>query len=290
MIKTLLVPIAGSDSDWAVLTTAQLIAKPLAAHIGFYHVRLSAGEAAARAPHVDFCVGPALPKALAQLELQEHQLSAAAADHVKSFCAEQGIAIAQTPATAGSVTAAWLEEKDRASGRLMAHARHSDLIILGRPRHDDYMPKLLVEDILVGSGRPIVIAPDSPRSAASLKTIVVGWKDTPESARALGAAYPLLEAAEKVILLHVADAGSSASSALRELARQLKWHGISAETRDIDAGSGPLPARLAEAAGQVDADLLVIGAFGHSRLRELVFGGVTQSFLDHGDLPVFMMS
>lgn len=287
MIRTIFVPASGSSSDEAVFATALAAARPLRAHLDFHHIRLTAVEAAARAPHVDFCVGGAVPAALRFIEKDVEGLSELAAAHFKSFCAQQAVEIRDTPVADG-VSASYLEEHGPAGHHLMIHARHSDLIVLGRPNRVDYMPSMLLEDLLVGSGRPILIAPQSAPEALT-DTVVVGWKETPEAARALGAASPLLDRANKVILLTLVerDAGDISYSS-QHLARQLQWRGIKAEVRVLPRGKGDISRQLASEAAQLHATLLVLGGFGHSRLRELVFGGVTAAFLDHADVPVFI--
>jgi nucleotide-binding universal stress UspA family protein len=292
MIKSIFVPASGSSTDTAVFATALAAARPLRAHLDFYHVRIPTAEAAARTPHFDFCVGSALPKALEYVETREEQLAANAAEHFKSFCAEHGIDLCESPETSDTVSARWREDENGTAHQLASYARHSDLIVVGRPRHADYMPTMLMEDLLVGCGRPILIAPDSPPKTLT-GSIVVGWKETPESARALGAAYPLLEKAQQVVLLNVAEADSDNSStpkSLAHLAQQLKWHGITAEPRFIpNRSKEQLADQLTRVAAELSADLLVVGGFGHSRLRELIFGGMTQSLLEYAELPVFMM-
>jgi len=237
-------------------------------------------------------VGAALPKELEFLETRGRQLAANAAEHFELFCREHRIDRRESPEACDTVSARWLEDKDGTGDQLVSHARHSDLIVMGRPRHVDYMPMMLLEDLLVGCGRPIIIAPESPPKALT-GTILVGWKETPESARALGAAYPLLEKAKQVVLLNIAEEGSANASdhkSLAHLAQQLRWHGIAAEPRLIPHRSKEELARqLRGVAAELNADLLVVGGFGHSRLRELIFGGMTQSLLESAGVPVFMM-
>lgn len=289
VIKTILVPVSGSSTDDAVFATALAAARPLAAHLDFYHVRLNPAEAAVRAPHTDFVMGAALPEALAGLSEEEAQRSAAAAAHVKSFCDRHRIPLRTAPDATAALSASFLEERSRAHDRLMIHARHDDLVVLGRSSHADYLPPTLMEDLLVGCGRPLLLAPDfAPVSLTG--RIVVGWKETPEAARALGAAWPLLEKAKELILLSLLDEAQGTPRFLEHLALQLRWHGIKAETRVVSGQPHALSHQLARAASDLKADLLVVGAFGHSRLRELVFGGVTQSLLEHANVPVFMMN
>jgi nucleotide-binding universal stress UspA family protein len=288
MIKTILVPASGSSTDDTVFATALAAAQPLSAHLAFYHVRLSAIEAAERAPQAEFCAGGSLPVALNALREVESDLSQAAAAHVQSFCSRHSVPMRETPEQPGTVSASFLEEQNRARDRLMQHARHNDLIVLGRASHIDYLPSTLMEDLLVGSGRPILIAPDFLPTTLT-GTVVLGWKETQESARAVGAALPLLEKAGKVILLHIVEREPAVSDSLKHHPRQLQWHGVAADIHVIAGGPHPLTYHLARAAAELRADLLVAGGFGHSRLRERAFGGVTRSLIEHANMPVFMV-
>ncbi len=288
MIKTILVPTSGSRSDDSVFATALAVARPLDAHLEFYHLRLTVYEAAVRAPHVQFCRGRAMTDALEHLRAQDEQLSANAVKHFEAFCSASKVAVQATPTTREEISANWSEETDQPEMNLMFHARHSDLVVLGRARNVDLMPNNLIEMLLVGCGRPIVIAPDSPPTSVT-GTIVVGWKETSEAARALAAAMPLLRRAQRVVLVGVAEGGAAAPEALDHLMRQLAWHGIAAETRVSGDKSKPVAAQLLQAAADLHADLLVVGGFGHAPLREVVFGGVTQTLIEHAELPVFIL-
>jgi nucleotide-binding universal stress UspA family protein len=288
MIRTIFVPASGSSTDEPVFTTALTAARALAAHVDFYHVRLSAAQAAARAPRVDLCAGAALPVALQVLSENTEHLSEVARAHVTAFCDRHDIAVREVPGSAPSVSASFLEEQDFAHDRIVFHARHSDLVVLGRPSHIDYMPSSLIEDILMECGRPILIAPDySPKTLTG--TVVVGWKETPHCARALSAAYPLLAQAQKIILLNLTEGGAGIRASLEHLAQCLKWHGMRVETHSVASSARTLTYEISRAADDLHADLLVVGGFGHRRLRETLFGGVTQSLLKHAGMPVFMM-
>jgi nucleotide-binding universal stress UspA family protein len=121
------------------------------------------------------------------------------------------------------------------------------------------------------------------------RSVVVGWKETPEAARAVAAAMPLLQAAERVILVFAGEDTAPDSSGIDDLAAQLAWHGVRAERRCIGAGPRRSEAVLHDVAAEVDAGLLVVGGYGHGPLREAAFGGVTSALIAHADLPVLMM-
>jgi nucleotide-binding universal stress UspA family protein len=287
MIRTILVPASGTDTDQSVFATALAIARPLGAHLHVYHVDISACEAALHAPHVDFTDGEALRSALEHLREQGETLAARARENFDRFCADQDIRIRNAPEGAGRVSAHWSEETDAAAQRLAFHTRHSDLVVLGRSRHTDYLPRLLIDNLLVGTGRPVVIAPATP-PAHLTGTIVIGWKETPEAARALASAMPLLEAAQRVVLVSVVEPGSASTAALEDLAGALAWHGIQADIRLSDDAALPTTEQLRTVAIELGADLLVTGGYGHAQLRELIFGGITETLVRTAELPVLM--
>jgi nucleotide-binding universal stress UspA family protein len=287
MIKTIFIPASGSDTDTRVFATALAVAKPFRAHMQFFHLHLSPGEAAVRAPHVEFAIGGALVDALEKLRQHGATLSANAFAHCRDFCEIQEVRMHRDPTESGTVSASWTEETRGAMSRLMFHARHSDVVVLGRPRNRDYMPLGLIETLLMGSGRPIILAPEGPAPEA-IRTIVVGWKETPEASRALTAAMPLLEQADRVVLVAIAEEGAASKEALDDLARHLTWHGISPEVH-IASDSAPARNQLQRVAAQLQADLLVVGGFGHGQFRERMFGGVTQALIEEAKLAVLMM-
>ena len=173
------------------------------------------------------------------------------------------------------------------------HSRYSDLIVINRPNAE--RPGTggahLTEEVVLSSGRPILVAPDDFAATSFGKRIAIAWNATREAARALNDAIPLLEAAEKVQLI-IVDAKSRSVDAGQEpgadIARHLARHGCSVEVEPINSADGDVGQTLLKGAHDFDADLLVMGAYGHSRLREIVLGGVTQTVLEQAHLPVLM--
>jgi nucleotide-binding universal stress UspA family protein len=289
MIKSIFVPMSGTATDESVLATALAIAKPLKAHLDFYHVRLSDIEAAVRTPPVEFCPASALTGVLAQLRTKEDTVANAAASHIEEFCRKNAIAFRSTPGDQAEMTARRLEEIDQSEERFVFLARHHDLAILGRPHTSDLVSYNLIETMLKHAGTPVVIAPENPPTRP-IETVVVGWNESSVAARALTVALPLLATARNVVLIGIAVDGSVAAG-LDATALHLEWHGIHATTkltkpRSKSPPSGP---ELMALATQMNADLLVVGGYGHMPLREIIFGGVTQSLIEGADLPVLMM-
>ena len=149
----------------------------------------------------------------------------------------------------------------------------------------------LFEAVLFDARMPILLVPGAAAAAAGLpSTVFVAFRDTPESARAIAAALPLLKRADQVILASVAEEGAAEQRGLEpmnDMARHLARHGVTVEIRELPAWKDPAEGLLKEA-DAVGAELVVAGAYGHSRLREYLLGGVTRELIRHCRLPLLM--
>lgn len=287
MIKTILVPASGSDTDAVVFETALAAARPCRAHLEFFHLRVSSGGALRYTPHVGLARGKALHNVLQDLHEEAEQRSQAAECHIREFCQRHKITVADAPAAFNEVSASWHEERGEGEEPFIARARVHDLVVMGRITRPNGLPPDLLRLLLVECGRPVLIAP--PRAPRTLSgTAMVCWKDAREPARALTAAMPLLTAAEKVVIVAVDEGDSSANDAAA-VARQLAWHGIRAEAQTVKADGRPIAELLSFAALACNADLLVMGSYSTGALRQEIFGGCTRSILEHAELPVFLL-
>jgi nucleotide-binding universal stress UspA family protein len=287
-MKSILVPIGGSESDSSLFETAVAAARLFSSHLQFLHVHIGAGEAAANVPHTEFAMGPALSGALEQLERDSDVRSARAAQHFREFCARSSVEICDTPADGMKVTASWHEEFGDGLNRIISCARYSDLVVVGRAKRPNGLAADVIEQLLVKSGRPVLISPSS-LSHALADTVMVCWRETAEAVRALGVAMPFLASARKVLVTSVAQAVEGATKAVDDLIRHLSFHGIAAEGDVRRTNGDPISDVLASAAKSCGADLVVLGAYGHSPIREAIFGGCTQSFIRDADRPVLLM-
>jgi len=291
-MKTILVPTAGSDTDLAVFETALAVARPFQAHLEFFHVWVGPGEAAAYTPHAAFARGAALRDVLDRLQMQAELRAISAKRHFDECCKERQIEFAERPGVSAVVSAGWRQEIGDPVRRLMSCARHHDLVVVGRPTLPNGLPPDLLELLLLGCGRPLLVAP--PRAPQALiGTVMVCWKETPEAARAVTAAMPLLRMAERVVVLGVIEETSGSShrerEALDDVARQLMWHGIAADALPVYPDGRSPGEMLSGAARECGAGLIVMGGYGHRRMREVIFGGFTQAMIEAADLPVFIL-
>jgi nucleotide-binding universal stress UspA family protein len=287
-MKSILVPIGGSETDESLFETALAAARLFRGHLRFLHVRVSAGQAAVNTPHTEFAMGPALSSALGELDHKAKIRSAAAVQHFRQFCMRSRIEISETPGRTASVTASWQEENGQALNRITFHARHNDLVVVGRAKKPNGLPPDFLESLVAGCGRPVLIAGAVPPRTLT-DTIMVCWRETGDAARALGVAMPFLINAKRVIVVSVAETNPDHSAeGIDAVSRYLLWNEVPAETEVIKIRSVTAEL-LASAAQRHRADLVVLGAYGHSQMRERLFGGCTQFFIRNAEQPVLMM-
>jgi nucleotide-binding universal stress UspA family protein len=286
-MKSILVPIGGSQTDEPLLETALAAARPFAGHLQFLHIHVGAGQAAVNMPHTGFAMGPALATALKEFDDTAKTRSAVALQHFRDFCSRASIEIRDEPSAKAGITASWREEDGQALKRIMLHARHNDLVVVGRAKKANGLPDDFLSQLLLGAGRPVLIASATPPSTLT-GTVMVCWKESPESARALTAAMPFLTHAARVVVASVAETGEVAGAA-RDVAQQLAWNGVHADVRVMSPDDGSVAHLLSTAAHECGADLVVLGAFGRSRMHELLFGSFTQAMIENADRPVLLM-
>lgn len=173
---------------------------------------------------------------------------------------------------------------------LMAeYARLKDVTIVPFSDTDD-VDQWHAETIAFQSGRPILIVPEaSQQSAFKLDTVAVAWDYSRTAARAVADALPLLQRAKAVrILIVTNEKAFDAARATYELATHLSRHGISVIVDEIDAGNRDIGTVLEQYVAARKIDLLVMGAYGHSRLREFILGGATKSMMSKPPVSVFL--
>lgn len=167
--------------------------------------------------------------------------------------------------------------------------RTFDMIMIEQPNRDGTSgDELLVEASLFNSGRPVLIVPYIQQTEVKLSHILVAWDGGSTSARAIGDALPLLQKADKVDVVTITSRRTDEKDMPGfDIAKHLARHGINAEVKRLPASDEPAGTLLSYAA-DVGSDLMVMGGYGHSRLREFVLGGTTRNILATMTLPVFM--
>jgi nucleotide-binding universal stress UspA family protein len=173
-----------------------------------------------------------------------------------------------------------------------SRARHSDLAIVGRPAKTNAEGShALVEGALFHSGRPVLVAPPEWKRRQVGKRVLVCWKPTREAARALGDADDFLLNASKVTVATV-DARPSGEGygpvPGADIAAHLARRGVTVEVANLDSLGRDETWAILDQALAIDADLIVMGGYGHSRMGEFIFGGVTRDMLKASAVPLFL--
>jgi nucleotide-binding universal stress UspA family protein len=188
----------------------------------------------------------------------------------------------------------WREAEGYAADVVGLNAKYADLTVVGQANPDDpqnYPNPGLPAEAALGAGRPVLVVPYVGTTREIGKNVLVAWNGSREATRAVNDALPILERADKVTVLAVnprSSGGDHGDVPSADIALHLARHGVKAEaaqtvSNDIDIGDIIL-SRISD----LGADLAVMGAYGHSRMRELMMGGVTRDLLRHMTIPVLM--
>lgn len=185
----------------------------------------------------------------------------------------------------------WLQKLASPARLLLTKAALSDLLVLGaRDRSGGKGASSLVGQIVVHARTPVLVVPESTNSFDPSAPAVVAWNGSLESARALRAAVPLLKRASAVYLLSIEEARDNRDYDLPpvEGAEFLSRHGIACEMVELSPFEGSIEGALRVAARARNAGCIVMGAYGHSRAREVVLGGLTRGLLADPPVPLFL--
>ncbi|MDE2582213.1 MAG: universal stress protein [Rhodospirillales bacterium] len=208
--------------------------------------------------------------------------------------AEQAEAAFRTGVAESGLAGAWVAGDADPPQTLLRMAHHADLVVVGQP--DPASPAAgrtadMIEQLLLHAGRPLLLVPYAGTFDAVGSRVLIGWTETRECARAVHDALPLLTGATSVTALTILEGRHTPvddEPPAAELARHLQRHGIAATAaRTVTDGIADADALLSYAC-DIGVDLLIMGGYGHSPLRERMLGGVTRSLLRHMTVPVLM--
>jgi nucleotide-binding universal stress UspA family protein len=173
---------------------------------------------------------------------------------------------------------------------LVGHARLRDLTIVPVPEGDQ-LQHWYAESVIFGSGRPVLILPHASKRSAGfeLGRVVVAWDFSQPASRAVADALPILEKAKRVELVTVTNEKVLPSKrSAADLAKNLAYHGVDVSIETVDAAGRGIGDVLESYSAVHKTDLLVMGAYGHSRVREFILGGATRSMLSRPPIPILL--
>ncbi|MBT8471813.1 MAG: universal stress protein [Marinicaulis sp.] len=289
-IQKIMVPFLDEGSGTAAFETGVVLAERFKAHLDVVHMRQR--------------ISPALtgngyyPIAVTYIEDNIDTLTAAAnnrAEDLKKLyerlCRQRDVGLydEEEHTDDKGVTAAWADVDATLPYDLSSRARVSDLTILARAGDDAPAYEFeLVEEIIFQSGRPVLLADTRQPIADFPDTVVVAWNGGREAARAITAAMPILKQAKLVIVMSVGNL-PWASEPPDHVASYLKLHGVRATALQARLNKGVDPEEEFMAlVKKKRADLIVMGAYSHSRWREVILGGFTRHLLRKSKIPILM--
>lgn len=285
-IVKILAPLTGGARDAAVLVSALAAAKPFNAHVAALFVRPDPTEAV---PFYGEGVSAAVMEEIADASKKASDTANAAARAALAAAAkEAGCEVLAAPEARAAVTASFREVSGNFADQVTFAARLSDLVVFGALQEGD-RPGLTeaFEATLLETGRPVLLSPQAA-PVTFCKKIALAWNESVASAHAVTAALPFLKCADGVEILSITRHKDETIDST-ELKSYLKLHGIAAGERVIDAGSRVVGDVLLEEAVKGGAGMLVAGGYGHSRLREMFFSGVTRHVVSHAALPLLLV-
>ncbi len=285
MVNTILCPLSGAPENEGILDKAYSVAKYLKSHLEVLHVEPEAKESipllgeGMSVSMVEDMIGMAEKEASSRAERARAMFDASVIRH--------GVDVADKPDGERKVTVSWRHEHGREDEVLARIGRLNDLIVVARPGDsDDVLTPMTLNAAIFESGRPVLVVP--PGGTESIrKRVAISWNGSVQSARAVSAAVRILEQAEAVMVL-TADSSRTSGARGTELVSYLEWHGVKPDTQIFEAPAGNVGLRLLEECEKFGADLLVSGAYTHSRMRQLILGGVTKHVLGHAKIPMLM--
>lgn len=284
-IRTILAPIDGTEAAWPVLDAAFTVGRDLPAHIDVLHVRADSKNAVP-------LLGEGMSGAMIEemIDLAEKEASGrakSARDMFDDLRGRHSVPIAETAPGPDGASVTWIEETGREDEVTAQRGRLADLIVIARPTPEmDVTSRMTLNAAIRETGRPVLVVPPEPPQSLGRK-VAVAWNGSAEAARAVRLAMDVISRAEEVSVLTVEGERTSGARAA-EFAAYLAWHGITARIRTLEYAERFAGEELLKACGDMGADLLVMGAYTQSRVRQLILGGVTRHVLEVAELPVVM--
>jgi len=282
-IRTILLPVRGDGKGEVVLDHARLIASRFNTHIDVIHARAKPTD---MLPFgvltTDSMRETILEAAEAQAEAEEDRVR----DLFKAYCEKNNLLVSDTAGDGSSnVSVSWHEETGKQANLIGLWGRLADLIVVPKPGKDLGINTL--EAALMQTGTMTLMCTDvSP--AALGESIAVAWNGKAEASSMIKSMMSLLKQAGKVSILTTDPDGTHSELGVSNLQRYLSRHGVSGAVQKVGTDK-EIGMALLDAAKEAGADMLAMGAYGHSRRRELIMGGATNEVIEFAAMPVLML-
>lgn len=284
-IRTVLVPLTGGESCKSAAESAARVVKAFGGHLFGMHVR---SDAAASVPYVaDGLTADLVHELVTNAESEGGKRSERAKRIFDAVCSEFELDMTTPAASSTTPTAHWEGRTGMIAEVISREARIMDLTVVPQPDiESDPVTAGLMDEVMTRSGRAVLMATQNLPESVS-ETVMIAWNGSTEAARAVADAMPFINKSKTVHILCVDELSKGRPSG-DALARTLACHGIEANVIARKANSDGVGDTILSEAADRNCTLLVIGAYSHSRWRELVLGGVTRTVIDKAHLPVLM--
>jgi len=283
--KTIFASMTGQSSQRAVLETALLVSRMFDATVDCVHVRLDSETMMRLSASRPFSTEIFVEEQVKFLEREALQRAEAAHTMFESFRNSH----LEDAGGTGEFPLRWQSVTGIDTDETILRSRAYDLVIIGRDVETYSLGKSRIGAILMGCGRPVLIAPErAPKTING--TIVVAWKNCAEAARALAVALPFLLKAKQVVIAFAREGKhtSDTEAVVQQLLQNIRREGCLTDIWELSEDGRSASDRLRALCLDLNADLMIMGAYGHSRLREFVFGGVTSDVIESCATPVLM--
>ena len=281
--RVVLVPVMGDPADQAALALTQAVIGRMRAHVVGLHVRNPIRMAI---PGGMFEGAYMSPDILNAMQESGRASATAASERFRGWQQACAMELTSSPSPSAKLTAEWSAVEAPVWAEIGRRGRTADLIVLARSTRQ-YAPETdeALHGALFASGRPVLIVPGADH-ADPFGTVIIAWNDSREAAHAVAAAWSLIGRARRIVIF-TGGGDETLRNAADGFAAHLAWRGYAPPSivsdASTDAGNG-----LLAVAERQNAGLIVMGAYTRSRLRQLVFGGMTSYVLKHATVPLLM--
>jgi nucleotide-binding universal stress UspA family protein len=282
-LRALLLPVTGHHADDVALRIAFEIGQTFDSHLSALCIRPDPVDIAR---YVAVWTAPVMTGELvAAVESEAASAADVARREFQDWRTKHGLPAGPEPAHAHGISVSWSERIGAPAVILRDAARFADLVVMrGLGPNGPVDGDAMLEAVLFDAGRPILLSPAS--SPPSLfEGALIAWAGDREEVRAIAAALPLLARMKRV---EIRTTGAEETAHTGELIAYLAHHGVTADAAHIAPGGRPVSETLLAQAREMNASLLVMGGYHHSRTREAVFGGTTRQIISHVELPVLL--
>lgn len=287
-ISVITVPIYGIERDRSALDIAAKLAKEHTAHVQAVHCVMDGRDVV---PFVGQGLSsPVVDQIIHSVEQEVKHAKETALSTFSEWALSYGFRIlgpnecpSLDPVIRGIPTVSWVERLGRPIEILPSVGRLSDLMIVLRPdEHAEEDEETIVDAVIVESARPVLMVPEKPKRDLG-KNIVIFWNGSIETSRSLTMTDSFLRKADHVTLAFAPEINAMEESA--EAARQyLSWRGIPSQVVEVPSSMMEIGAKLIETAHALSADTIVVGAYSHSKIRQMVLGSITRKVIKESDM------